>query len=625
MCYPSPSVIKQRFLDGRSTVLARVWALTGVLLAGVAQAQSTVDAGRLEPNDAQQLQRQQERENALRRVEEKPRDKTPSAAPAAPRLHLPQAEEPCFVIQRLALDELAVGQGTEASALAPALAHASPDAGARVDGITLQQPANRFSFLLEAAAGPDGDDSPIGRCIGAEGIDVLTSRLQEAAVRSGYVSTQIKLGPQALNDGALTFTVVPGVLRRIRFTADSSDRATAWNAFSIEPGQILQLRDIEQGLDNLKRVPTAEADFVVTPVGREGAPGESDVVVRYTQRFPIRVQLSVDDGGTASTGKVQGTTTVSYDNALTLNDLFYVSVGHDLGAGGGGADDGKGTRNATAHYSVPFGWWLFNATASSNRYHQSVAGVSQTYVYAGRSETEEFRVSRVVWRDARGKTTLALRGFRRASSNFIDDTEVEVQRRVTAGWEASVAHRQYLGEAVVDANLALRRGTGAFGAIGAPEEAFGEGTSRMQVATADLGLSQPVDVAGTRFRLASNWHGQWNRTPLSPQDRLSIGGRYSVRGFDGESSLLAERGWFWRNEFGLPVCGQEVYLGVDAGRVGGASASSLLGRSLAGAVVGLRGIWQGLSYDVFAGAPLYKPDGFRTAGTTVGFSASYSF
>ena len=29
---------------------------------------------------------------------------------------------------------------------------------------------------------------------------------------------------------------------------------------------------------------------------------------------------------------------------------------------------------------------------------------------------------------------------------------------------------------------------------------------------------------------------------------VSIGGRYTVRGFDGEYTLTGESGWYWQNE-----------------------------------------------------------------------------
>ena len=56
-----------------------------------------------------------------------------------------------------------------------------------------------------------------------------------------------------------------------------------------------------------------------------------------------------------------------------------------------------------------------------------------------------------------------------------------------------------------------------------------------------------------------------------------------------------------------------------------ASAQSLLGRSLTGAAAGLRGSRGAISYDLFIGTPLRKPEGFKTATANVGFSLSASF
>jgi hemolysin activation/secretion protein len=104
-----------------------------------------------------------------------------------------------------------------------------------------------------------------------------------------------------------------------------------------------------------------------------------------------------------------------------------------------------------------------------------------------------------------------------------------------------------------------------------------------------------------------------------------------VRGFDGETSLLGERGWLIRNDIGWAIgaSGAELYAGIDYGHVGGPSARQLLGNHLAGAVIGVRGVWKGLggdvSYDFFVGKPIAKPEGYRTARTTAGFNLNYSF
>jgi hemolysin activation/secretion protein len=50
-----------------------------------------------------------------------------------------------------------------------------------------------------------------------------------------------------------------------------------------------------------------------------------------------------------------------------------------------------------------------------------------------------------------------------------------------------------------------------------------------------------------------------------------------------------------------------------------------LGQRLTGFALGMRGKWGPLQYDVFAGTPVRKPQGFRTANTTYGVSLNASF
>ncbi|MCP5267729.1 MAG: ShlB/FhaC/HecB family hemolysin secretion/activation protein [Zoogloeaceae bacterium] len=555
-------------------------ALLSAAFAPAVQAQTVTGAA-----IAKELQRQIERDRALREQQEAAPDVRLQAPAAADPGRLPAEEAPCFPIQHIVLkSDLAV-----------------------------------FDWAL-AAADP-ADDPATGRCLGSAGINLVMKRVQNVIVERGYVTTRVLAEAQDLQGGTLTLTVIPGRIRHIGFTPDSDARANAWNALPASPGDLLNLRDIEQGLENFKRVPTAEADIQIVP-GDE--PGESDILITWKQAFPLRLTLSANDGGSKSTGKYLGTATLSADHLFALNDLFYASYNHDLG---GGEDGKRGTKGHILHYSLPWDYWLFGVTASENRYHQTVAGASQNYLYSGTSENYEARLTRILHRDGRGKTSASLRGYLSKSSNFIDDTEVEVQRRRMAGWELGLQHRAFLGSATLDLATAYRRGTGAFNAMEAPEDAFDEGTARPQIISADASLNLPFQLADQRFRYNGSWRAQWNRTPLVPQDRFSIGGRYTVRGFDGESVLMAERGWLIRNDLGwsLGQSGQELYLGLDHGQVGGQSADLLVGKRLTGTVLGLRGGYKDLSWDVFAGVPLSKPDGFKTAHHTGGFNLSWSF
>ncbi|MCL2656989.1 MAG: ShlB/FhaC/HecB family hemolysin secretion/activation protein [Betaproteobacteria bacterium] len=568
--------------------LRRLAFALGVLAASpVLFAQSAPPSGA--DNAIQELLRQQERERALREQMEQTPDvrleRPRATAPGA----LPANETPCFHIERIAL------------------------AG---------DMAERFQWAL-AAADP-AHDPAIGRCLGAAGINIVMARVQNAIVARGYVTTRVLAAPQDLKSGTLTLSLIPGRLRAIRFSDDSSPLATQANTIPTAPGRILNLRDIEQALENYKRLPSAEADIQIAPAEGKGAqPGESDLIVRWRQAFPLRLTLAADDAGSKATGKYQGSATFSFDNPFTLNDLFYFSYNHDLGGGDPGS---RGSEGFTAHYSIPFGYSLLGFTTSNNTYHQAVAGANQTYIYRGTSQNSEVKLSHVLYRDAARRIGAWLRGWMRESKNYIDDTEIEVQRRRMAGWEIGLTQREFIGPATLDLALGYRHGTGAMSALTAPEEAFGEGSSQPKLGTADAQLTLPFALAGQRLRYTANWRAQWNETPLVPQDRFSIGNRYTVRGFDGETTLIGERGWLIRNDLGLALgqSGQEIYLGLDYGRVDGPSTDYLLGRELAGAVIGLRGGYRGLSWDVFLGRPIAKPEHFRAASTTGGFNLSWT-
>lgn len=567
-------------------ISSRTHLLVGVvslLLNSLALAQVPTSA----QQDAAELRRAQERETQLREQQSRTPD-VRSAAPVASLQRLPANEAPCFSIRQLALKGDAV---------------------------------SRFGWILDAMAGPLGDDSPLQKCVGTQGINVLLQRAQDALLAKGFVTSRVFAQPQDLSSGKLILTVLPGRIRAIRFKDAAGADTHIWSAMPARSGDILNLRDIEQALENFKRVPTAEADIQITPAG---APDQSDLVIAYQQGTPVRISLSLDDSGSKSSGIYQSGVTFSWDNPLDLNDLFYLTLNHDAGGGDTGP---RGTQGNTVHYSLPLGYWTVGTTFSQSRYHQTVIGLAQNYVYSGTSGNAEIKLSRLVYRDATRKTTLSLKAFERHSNNFIDDTEVLVQRRAVGGWELGAGHKVFFGDVTVEGNMAYKRGTADFDSIPAPEEVANEGTSRFGLLSADVALTWPFKAAGQNLRYNASLRLQDNTTPLTPQDRFAIGGRYTVRGFDGESSLSAERGILLRNDMSLALgsSGQEAYAGLDYGEVSGPSSELLVGKYLCGAVVGMRGSIKKLQYDLFVGGPVSKPTGFRTAAVTAGFSVNLSF
>ena len=122
------------------------------LFAGHAFSQATP-----QPSDEQQQRRAQERERVLREQQERVPD-VRLLKPVVPEaVSLPAAELPCFTIHQLKLHAI----GSDEAAL-----------------------ASQFAWSLDAASGPARGDSPLGRCLGAEGVGVVIQRVQDGRHRT---------------------------------------------------------------------------------------------------------------------------------------------------------------------------------------------------------------------------------------------------------------------------------------------------------------------------------------------------------------------------------------------------------------------------------------------------------
>ena len=82
------------------------------------------------------------------------------------------------------------------------------------------------------------------------------SSLQNRMMSHGWTTTRVLAPAQDLKSGRLRLTILPGKIRYVAMTPDSSRRFWLYSAFPAHDGDLLDLRDIEQGLENLQRLPT---------------------------------------------------------------------------------------------------------------------------------------------------------------------------------------------------------------------------------------------------------------------------------------------------------------------------------------------------------------------------------
>ena len=464
-------------------------------------------------------------------------------------------------------------------------------------------------------------DKLIDRCVGILGIQQFMNQVQNTLISKGMITSRVLAPAQDLETGLLTLNIVAGKVNNI--SLDTVDKSTeSVNLKTVMPlrkGDLLNVRAIEQALENLQRLTSVQASFDISPAQN---PGESNISVKWQQTKPWRVLLSADDSGADATGKYQGNIAYFYGNLFGLSDLVYLSAGNDLHE-----NQALATHNYSAHYSVPFGYWQLDINASVSDYLQSIHGLNRPILYSGSSVSKDIALSRVVHRDSSSKTTLSFKAVTRSSDNYIDDVEVEIQRRSTSYGKLSLQHNRNFKKFSLTSELSYRQGTRWFGAEAAPEESVGTATALTKLINFNLNVNRPFAIGSRPIRWSAKFVSQWTTTKLTAQDKFNIGNRYSVRGFDGSQSLSADEGWYLQNEWAMKIAGNhsEAFIGIDIGKVYGNGSELLQGTKLAGAIVGVKGNKDKLSYQFFVATPLYKPNGFKAKAITAGFNMNYQF
>ncbi len=572
-----------------NTHAARVFFIS-IMLFSTGLSQAAVDI-----SDSEEL-RNRAKQEALERDRQlnQPNVKLKGAIERPESLALP-VETPCFKIDKFVLE---------------VPSQVSPEAQ-RYGASQSQTDTFRFAqVFLEQYS---------GQCIGREGINIIVKGLTSKILERGYSTTRLGIIEQDMSGGTLKLALIPGLIHEIRF-ADKDTRGTWKNAFPTSAGKLLNLRDIEQGLEQMKRIASQEVDMQIIPAEKLG---ESDVVISVRRGKPWKVTGTLDDAGSKGTGKLQAGLNLAYDNLFNINDMFNIGISNDVDNN----VEQRGTHGRNVFYSVPYGNWTHTISANDSEYHQRIAGLYQTFVSSGNSSSLEYKAGYMFYRNQNSKNTIQFRTGKRWAKSYIDDTEILVQGRNTTYAEIALQHKRNIGQAQLDVSVAERQGVHWFNA----QEDFsgqpaGSPTFFYSLQILDATLSIPFELLKKPLKYTATLHAQNTDSALYGSEWISIGNRWSVRGFDGEYSLAAEKGWYLRNEFETPVTGtnQSVYFALDAGSVFGPNDVNLVGKDLAGAAVGMRGyLFKGAYYDVFVSCALYKPQGFYTSEAAAGFSLSY--
>jgi hemolysin activation/secretion protein len=462
-----------------------------------------------------------------------------------------------------------------------------------------------------------------GRCLTVPELEGLLRRLTNLYVDRGYVTSRVYLPAQDMAGGRLVLVVVEGRVEGIELNQPGvAARHEVKTGFPGQTGEVLDLRRLEQGLDQLNRLASNNARLRLEP-GREA--GGTQVFIDNTPGPRWRGSAGVDNAGFRSTSTYQGVLGAEADNLLGLNDFWSLSLRRSL------AGD-SGHRNLfsyAADVSIPYGRWTLRLSANEFTWRSTTTTPTQRFGLTGLSSMQSVTLDYMLYRDDVSKTSAHVSLSHRRTRNYVEDVRLNVSsptllnatfgvthdRRLLGGvFGVSVQHVR--GLAMLDATHDARRADSSV-----PEAQFEKWTMSVSYSHA-LGPAEK----GLSWRLFG--FGQWSQDPLYGAEQLALGGLYTVRGFKDETAS-GRTGFYLRNEVSwrLPLpatapftwLGQvSAYAGHDYGVLRRQSPLAPLERGmLQGVALGLRASGGTVGFDVSVAWPLAAPAFIRDRGPQV--------
>ncbi|MDP2848344.1 MAG: ShlB/FhaC/HecB family hemolysin secretion/activation protein [Humidesulfovibrio sp.] len=447
----------------------------------------------------------------------------------------------------------------------------------------------------------------VGKCLYAEDIEKLLGDVLKAYIDRGYIAVRPYVQAQDLTTGRLEILIVEGkveglILKDGRTLLPSANLTTA---FPFVPGKPLNLRDIEQGLDQINRLASNSATMEVSP---GTTPGESLVTIVNTPSFPLSVSSTLDNLGGLSTGRQQGSYTVNLDNPLRLNDFITYTHRNTL-------FDHPERRDSVSDsffYSIPLGYLTFQTSYSFSSYRSPVTTTGGDLISRGTSETWRGEINWVAYRDQDQKLTALIALNSKASRNYLDDAFLSVSSRILAVADADVNWSGRLSALFANMGLGFSKGVRQFNSKVDPDytpviSPHAQGAKIRYTG----GFVLPFELLGLGATFSSQLTGQFALEPLYGSEQISLGSFYTVRGFN-RTSFSGDRGYYARNELSvsLPVVPYtnitpKPFIAFDAGRIEGFKTTK--DANLTGAAAGLRLSSKNLSAELSAAKAMSIP------------------
>lgn len=454
-------------------------------------------------------------------------------------------------------------------------------------------------------------DEVSNSCLGTKGIEYVATNLQDYYIKAGYVTTRVNIPVQNLKTKKLQLKIIAGMIGNVII---ENDDVRSW-ILPFTPGDILNLRDIEQGLENMQKVPGVNIKINIVP---GNSYSHSDIVINTNRKKLWNIRATYNNWGDRSTGKMLTGISGYLYNSARLGDLFYLS---------GTSSTTGGYKSISTFYSLPVGFWDYEVFYSSSMSRQRVGLNYWDLDYQGKNQYLSLKGTRTLFRNMDKKITGSVEILRRRSTYQLGGVDLALQERDMSNLRFGLNFKQNFQDATLDTSLSWQRFMTWLGGEKTPDMESGDVSSKSEVFNLNTNYVKWFNAEALHYYYELNMGAQFSQAPLTLQDQFTIGNRWNVRGFETSAGLDGNKGFYIQNTFHFPIgnYSSELYFGADYGQIMGEiyPQNTFGDKRIIGSIIGVKGTIKSLGYDISLSSPLMYPVGLVEDQFISNFNITY--
>lgn len=374
------------------------------------------------------------------------------------------------------------------------------------------------------------------QCLTLNDMQEIAKSITNNYIEKGYVTSQAIIPEQDLSNHKLVIKIIEGRIKDISINGVSSRLIDI--IFPSFKEKILNLRDLEHGLEQLNRLTTAQYTLDIQP---SDSVGYSSVTInRKAKKLPLKNRLTIDNSGTETTGKILLTNTTTIDSLFGLGEqwIFSLKTNTDF-------PYTHYSRAYTASVNIPYGYWFYQYQLSHSSSSYSFQD-NQKYIYKNKNKDQQFDISRLVYRDNKQRVTLKGTLKHKKAKTQLAQQKLLINSPTLTSLSFSPEYTLSLHNGYLIINPTAEFGISL---LGATPDYIADNSPRSHYRKLSLNLSYQY-LLTEQFSYLTSFHSQYTPDNLYGSEKIAIDGIKAVRGYK-ETNFNANNGFYWRNEINI--------------------------------------------------------------------------